>query len=114
KYSSHARLARSRVGYPGPRLWLRPMYKAQGGLELASRRPVLSAGHRPLVGARDRAHPLSRSQVSLGRITSLTAQIGGPLSGANLKTFTRSELYGFDPQRTSPLLSGCKMPVERN
>src|SRR5262249_15321470 len=40
-----------------------------------------SNGSPARLGARDPAHPLSRSQASIGRITSLTAQIGGLLSG---------------------------------
>jgi hypothetical protein len=50
KHSSDIRLAGFGVGYPGPSLWLRPMYEAQGGLDLASRWTVLSADRRRIAG----------------------------------------------------------------
>jgi hypothetical protein len=50
KYSSDIRPAGFGVGYPSPSLWLRPMYEAQGGLDLASRWTVLSADRRRIAG----------------------------------------------------------------
>src|SRR5262245_42722786 len=53
-----------------------------------------SNGSSARLGARDPAHPLSRSQVSLGRITSLAAQIGGLLSGQTGKHLLVLSLTG--------------------
>jgi hypothetical protein len=43
-------MARIRTDYPGPCLWLRPVYKAQSRLDLASRWPLPSTDRRRLPG----------------------------------------------------------------
>src|SRR6516162_4255075 len=58
-----------------------------------------SNGSSARLGARDPAHPLSRSQVSRGRITSLAAQIGGLLSGQTEKHLLILSLTAFEPKR---------------
>ena len=74
------------------------------------RRPFVRQGKNAISGlwvsartdhplARDPAHPLSRSQVSLGRITSLAAQIGGLLSGQTEKHLLILSLTAFEPKR---------------